>query len=104
MLPDTDLAGFGQCQAGLNSLPQTRDERLFNALTASGPLSSIPSSVACFEVFLTKLLPLKTAGFLTADCSTCCLLEIPRPAHESVAVLNVPVTKHRIWRILTGGS
>lgn len=77
MLPDTNLTGRSQCQARLNSLSQPKDERLFNALAAPGLFNSIPSSVICFEVFLTKLLPLKTAGFLTADCSTCCLLEIP---------------------------
>lgn len=77
MLPDTNLTGFTQCQAGLNSLSQPRDERPFNALAAPGLFNSVPSSVICLEAFLTKLLPLKTAGFLTADCSTCCLLEIP---------------------------
>lgn len=104
MLPDTDWTGFGQCQAGLNSLSQPRDERFFNALAASGMFSSIPSSVTCLEAFLTEFLPLKTAGFSTVDCSTCCLLEIQRLAHESIAVLNMAVTKHHIYQIFTGRS
>lgn len=94
--PDTNLTGFGQCQARLNSLSQPRDERLFDALAAPGPFNSIPRSVIYLEIFLAKLLLLKTAGFLTVDCSTCCLLEILRLAHESIAVPNMPVTKHHI--------
>lgn len=82
MLPDTDWTGFGECQFGLNSLPQFRGESFFNAFPASGMFNSIPSSVTCLEVFLTEFLPLKTTGFLTVDCSTCCLLEIPRLARE----------------------
>lgn len=92
MLPDTNLTALGQCPAGLSALSQPRDERL----VIPGLLTSIPSTVLCLEVFLPRLLPLKTAGFLTVDCSTCYLLEIPGLAHESIAVANVPVTTHHI--------
>lgn len=104
MLPNTNPSGFGRYQAGLSSLCQLRDERIFNALATPGPFSSILTSVIFLEVFLTKLLPLKTAGFLTAHCSIRCLLKILRPAHQSIALPNMPVTKHHVQWILTGGS